>query len=196
MTRAQVCDYCGERGSTKRRVVMGVDGKRAHAACRPVEYRAAQARAWQQANPEKVGGYKARWYAKTADERRAKAKAYRDRLTPEERRQRRLASEARNVESVAAQRRKKHLRRYGLTVEQYDAMVEAQGGLCAICGQPETAVTRGRVVRLSVDHNHGTGAVRALLCRRCNVAVGVMENDGDHLIARVRTYLEAHDAGR
>lgn len=70
-----VCHYCGEPGSRSRRVIAGVDGIRSHAVCRPPEYRKAQAKAWQDANPEKVAGYKAKWYARTADERRAQAKA-------------------------------------------------------------------------------------------------------------------------
>jgi hypothetical protein len=51
---------------------------------------------------------------------------------------------------------------YGLTAEQYDALLERQGGKCAICR------ARPRSKRLAVDHNHKTGEVRGLLCSRCN----------------------------
>lgn len=61
-------------------------------------------------------------------------------------------------------------KRYGITGEQYDAMLAAQSNGCAICGQP--AHPR---FRLSVDHNHATGQVRGLLCQRCNVAIAVLE---------------------
>lgn len=65
---------------------------------------------------------------------------------------------------------------YGITVEQYDAMFEAQGGLCAICGRPGNGPLR-------VDHDHETNEVRGLLCHGCNVAIGLMADDPDRLIA-------------
>jgi hypothetical protein len=71
--------------------------------------------------------------------------------------------------------RRKRLRRFGLEPEDYDAMLEAQGGVCAICGQPETVVRYGQVQPLSVDHDHKTGQVRGLLCHRCNIRVGWVE---------------------
>lgn len=57
---------------------------------------------------------------------------------------------------------------YGLTVEQYDAMLVEQRGRCAICGEP--------MKKPMVDHDHGTGAVRALLCNGCNLTLGWLEN--------------------
>src|SRR5690606_16122139 len=51
---------------------------------------------------------------------------------------------------------------YGLTPAEYDALLEAQGGRCAICR------ARPKSKRLAVDHDHGSGAVRGLLCSRCN----------------------------
>ena len=64
--------------------------------------------------------------------------------------------------------RKSHLKRkYGLTLEEYDAMLAAQGGVCAICRQP-----RPEERTLHVDHDHATGAIRGLLCFTCNNALG------------------------
>jgi len=51
---------------------------------------------------------------------------------------------------------------YGLTPDGYDALLKAQGGRCAICR------ARPKSKRLAVDHDHKTGAVRGLLCSRCN----------------------------
>jgi hypothetical protein len=66
--------------------------------------------------------------------------------------------------------------KYGLTPADYDAMVAAQHGACGICGQPETARGRGGFPgRLAVDHHHRTGAVRQLLCHRCNLVTWAME---------------------
>jgi hypothetical protein len=62
---------------------------------------------------------------------------------------------------------------YGITPEDYDRLNEQQHGLCAICGQPP----RGKMKRLSVDHDHTTQRVRGLLCITCNRALGYLEND-------------------
>lgn len=51
---------------------------------------------------------------------------------------------------------------YGLSADEYDAMLAAQGGRCAICR------ARPKSKRLAVDHDHRTGEVRGLLCSRCN----------------------------
>lgn len=56
----------------------------------------------------------------------------------------------------------KRAKALGITAEEYDLRLAAQGGGCAICGA--TPKTR----RLHVDHDHKTGAVRGLLCLRCN----------------------------
>lgn len=73
--------------------------------------------------------------------------------------------------------RREHLReKYGLSLAEYDALMNAQSGVCKICGEPERAVaSSGIVLSLSVDHDHATGKVRGLLCRHCNIAVGWLE---------------------
>lgn len=72
---------------------------------------------------------------------------------------------------------------YGITEAQYDQMLAEQRGVCAIC---EKACTTGQ--RLSVDHDHDTGKVRGLLCRRCNSAIGHM-NDDPILLQKAVKYL-------
>ena len=52
--------------------------------------------------------------------------------------------------------------RTGIPLAEYDALLAAQGGGCAICGNPP------KTRRLHVDHDHKTGKVRGLLCHRCN----------------------------
>lgn len=64
---------------------------------------------------------------------------------------------------------------YGLTPEAYDLMLQAQKGVCAICGRPETAVCNGSPASLSVDHCHASGRVRGLLCIRCNRGLQAVE---------------------
>ncbi len=46
-----------------------------------------------------------------------------------------------------------------------------------MCGEPETATHKGKIVKMSVDHNHETGEIRGLLCRRCNTAIGYLNDD-------------------
>lgn len=53
----------------------------------------------------------------------------------------------------------------GLTVGDYETLLEAQGGGCGLCGNPP------KTRRLDVDHDHRTGRVRGLLCGRCNRAI-------------------------
>lgn len=86
---------------------------------------------------------------------------------------------------------------YGLSLEDYDRLVEQQDGKCGICGttDPGGSGTRGN---LHVDHDHRTGRVRGLLCAVCNVQVGVLEkfrNDPE-LLAVVDEWLAADRDGR
>lgn len=89
------------------------------------------------------------------------------------------------------------LRSYGLTQLQYDGMLEAQGGCCAICLQPERARdgTTGKTRRLSVDHCQKTGVVGGLLCSACNLAIGLVGDDIAAL-ARAIEYLSAPRPGK
>lgn len=83
-----------------------------------------------------------------------------------------------------------HLRSaYGLSVEDYEALLAEQGGRCAICGRPPRGVHRGgRPQVLAVDHDHVTGRVRGLLCSPCNSALGRL-GDTPEALERVLGYL-------
>lgn len=74
---------------------------------------------------------------------------------------------------------------FGITIEQFDEMLEAQNHLCAICGQPETRTWKGRTNLLSVDHDHESGRVRALLCGACNHMIGDAKDDPQRLAAAI-----------
>jgi len=77
---------------------------------------------------------------------------------------------------------------YGITMEQYEAMLVLQGGKCALCYRvPEG---RGNCSVLHVDHNHETGQVRRLLCFDCNNGLGRFRDDPD-VLRRAVAYLEA-----
>ena len=64
---------------------------------------------------------------------------------------------------------------YGLTPEEFDRMESEQGNRCRLCGEHPKG-TSVRTMRLVVDHDHATGAVRGLLCQPCNRALGWFEN--------------------
>lgn len=80
---------------------------------------------------------------------------------------------------------------YGLTLEQFDAMVVAQDNRCAICGQLEIPGKDNVVEDLCVDHDHRTGKVRALLCHRCNTVLGFAQ-DNSRRLRKAAAYLEYH----
>jgi len=79
--------------------------------------------------------------------------------------------------------------KYGLSPADYAEMVLAQDGKCAICGLPETAVRRGKLKALAVDHDYETGKVRGLLCQKCNVMLGMACDDPIRLRAAAK-YLQ------
>jgi hypothetical protein len=87
-----------------------------------------------------------------------------------------------NPEKRFLHHRKSTLRKYGLTIKKYEALVEKADGKCAICQKiPKQS--------LSVDHCHKTGRVRGLLCRRCNSAIGFLE-DNINLVSSALGYLK------
>jgi hypothetical protein len=89
------------------------------------------------------------------------------------------------VGSAARQRRSRLKTQYGLTIEDYDAMLRRQGGGCAICG---TAVPGG-LGGFHVDHCHQTNRVRGLLCVNCNRGIGALKDDAN-LLRRAIAYLD------
>lgn len=81
-------------------------------------------------------------------------------------------------------------KKYGISFEYWNELKQKQNNTCAICKQPELSLDhRTKQVRnLAVDHNHDTGQVRGLLCKRCNTAIGLFEDNVD-LLAKAISYL-------
>ncbi len=90
----------------------------------------------------------------------------------------------RNPQKVVLHDRKMNLKQYGITLEEYEALLEKQGGVCAIC---EKVCSSGR--NLAVDHAHTVGIVRGLLCMKCNRSLGGFDDDPGLLLRGV-AYLE------
>ena len=81
--------------------------------------------------------------------------------------------------------------KYGIGISEYEQMHIDQGGVCAICGKPETAADRRTKVtrKLSVDHCHNEGHVRGLLCGKCNPGIGLFMHD-EGLLMKAIEYLQ------
>lgn len=77
---------------------------------------------------------------------------------------------------------------YGITDEQYDAMLEKQKHCCAICGSKNWD-SRNNVPH--IDHDHITGKVRGILCMGCNSALGMMKDSPERLIKAAK-YLKKY----
>ena len=106
------------------------------------------------------------------NERYARDADYRARVTARQR-----AYDQAHKHEISVRRQGKYLKsRYGLSREDYDALLARQGGVCAICAKPSEKT-------LCVDHCHATGKVRGLLCRQCNVGLGCYGEDQAALIA-------------
>lgn len=80
-------------------------------------------------------------------------------------------------------RKNQLLKKYGVTVEEYETIRESQGGGCALCG----ATPAGN---LHVDHDHETGRVRGLLCRPCNTGLGLLRESAE-LLLKAAAYITA-----
>ncbi len=87
-------------------------------------------------------------------------------------------------------RRQRHriqvIKSYGITEEEFNSMLERQEGKCAICGTTDWGKPSP-----SIDHDHKTGKVRALLCNRCNRVLGLAE-DSPELLSMMSNYLKKY----
>ncbi|MEU6552105.1 endonuclease VII domain-containing protein [Streptomyces sp. NPDC046915] len=94
--------------------------------------------------------------------------------------------------SASGRARAEHLwKKYGITPEEYDQLLAAQGGGCALCGvKPEELTTGKYRTYLHVDHCHDSGRVRGLLCPDHNLLLGRF-GDSPEMFRRVLNYLEA-----
>ena len=125
------------------------------------------------ANAEKVSSYRKNYYVEHQEVEKTKMKDYREKKT--------TSTDARK------QQRERRLKKdFGLSLEHYDELLQQQNNVCAICGNPNQ--TKGP---LAVDHNHNTGKIRELLCIRCNMGLGAVNEDISILTAMIE-YLKKH----
>lgn len=93
-----------------------------------------------------------------------------------------------HIDNIDKWRKHRLQSKYGITPEDYDKMLEAQRGVCAICRN------KPGKTRFPVDHNHETGKIRGLLCTPCNLALGGL-NDSHETLVAAEIYL-SQDAPR
>jgi hypothetical protein len=115
------------------------------------EKRRAYMRQWRALNREKCRLDSQKWYARLCEQDPSRSRRY---------------------------HRRAHLKyTFGMTLEEYDELLLAQEGVCAVCRREETSLRRGVVKSLDVDHDHKTGEIRGLLCSACNTALGLLQDD-------------------
>ena len=124
-------------------------------------------------NPDKISAVKRRYYARNRDVVIERVRLYNE-SNPEKRKRTPAKNHERNLRV-----------KYGISVEDYNAMFHAQEGRCAICLKHQSKLKR----RLHVDHDHATGAIRGLLCQHCNNVLGLLCDETDAL-QRAISYLE------
>lgn len=90
----------------------------------------------------------------------------------------------RRATAVLASRRYAIRKKFGLTVEQYDAKRDAQRGICEICGRESDRP-------MPLDHDHETGALRDFLCEACNKGIGLL-GDCPATLRLAAEYIERH----
>ena len=140
-------------------------------------------REWRERNKDKYKEwfkrYNREWYLKNKDKKKEIRRLY----------------ILKNREKILAYKRKDSRRymldkRYGLTVEQFDEMVFLQNNCCAICS------TKFKNAKdTNIDHCHKTGKIRDLLCFKCNVGIGRL-NDSIELLEKAIEYLKKHNGIR
>lgn len=90
---------------------------------------------------------------------------------------------AKYPETNTAINRKSRLKYYyGITIDDFDALVLKQNGCCAICGEHQSNLK----TVLYVDHDHETGEIRGLLCRNCNLGIGYLMDNTELLQSAIK----------
>ena len=94
---------------------------------------------------------------------------------------------SRSQAGVEKARRTALMNKYGLTLEDKEAMILSQSGKCPICRKE-----LGEFSKSHVDHDHSTGKVRSVLCSLCNVGLGAFMDSVANLNAAAE-YINKHD---
>lgn len=137
------------------------------------EKRIATSTKWKQENRERANAWERADRAKNPEKYRAREKEYK----------------SRNWAKLSVN---ESLRKLGLKNEDFLKLKEEHNGLCKICNNPETSLSRnGNVRRLAIDHCHSSGKIRGLLCHDCNTMLGKAK-DNITILQSAIEYLQSH----
>ena len=146
----------------------------------------AHASAWGKANAAKKGEARRRWYERNRESEKSRVREWNAKNRDKIRANKRIYY-AKNGGAARARMRERNLvASFGISIAQYDEMYRAQNGVCAICSAVNL---NGK--RLAVDHCHTTGAIRGLLCSKCNLGIGSFQ-DSPEILTNAWTYLMKH----
>lgn len=155
-------------------------------ALRDKEAQRAYMRKWRLRNADRLREYDKKYRSENADRYNA-ARRRRYRTDPTVR-EKQVAIIRRWREANPDEHRNyRYLKKYGVSLERYNAMLATQSGRCAICSGDNPR--KPGVKHWSIDHCHATGAVRGLLCHRCNLLIG-QAGDSASLLRSAADYLD------
>ena len=120
---------------------------------------------WAEANPDKRKEVTARYREKNREAMRKAQREYHQR-NPDRHRNNFLK------------------RTFGITVDEYREMIAKRNGLCDICKSPEP----GGKGNFHLDHDHTTGEIRGILCAKCNLGIGSLQ-DSIEILEAAANYL-------
>lgn len=172
MSKELRCTDCGEiKSATKKFFPVAKTNKSGFAGrCRECQNRLARER---YANDNEHRKYRLKELSKYRDENKEDIlKRARERYKRPDEHWKRIASRLKTV--------------FGLTAQEFCDMLDAQMGVCGICGNPLYSYDNDK--RPSVDHCHDTGKVRGLLCKNCNSGIGMMQDNPD-IVYKAYQYL-------
>lgn len=106
---------------------------------------------------------------------------------PEKRKASKAAWDKANPEKRKLNSYKARLKKYNLSIEQYENMLAQQHGCCAICGD-----LLDKAEKTHIDHNHKTNKVRGILCHGCNTSLGGFKDSID-ILKSAQMYLEKYN---
>jgi hypothetical protein len=102
-----------------------------------------------------------------------------------------VEKESNAKEHISPSRRSKLKKKYGLTPEAYDVLLNAQDFKCRICRELQVGTGKDSYRGMAVDHDHKTCRVRGLLCTRCNLMLGYAV-DNPTILLRAIQYLKGN----
>lgn len=135
------------------------------------------ARLWRQKNKDRLNVLRRKWRALHAERDRDKNRLYNAHYQRTHRAQK--AASARRYRARFPAYSKQLMTRYGLTIDDYNAMLSGQSDACAICYR------RKADSRLVVDHDHATRKVRGILCHECNCGIGAFYDNSCLMLSAI-----------